>query len=345
MSRARILADYVSSGDELAVTTATADAALPKAGGAMTGAITTNSTFDGIDIATRDAILTSTTTTANAALPKAGGAMTGAITTNSTFDGVDIAVRDALHAPKASPTFTGTVAIPNVANLETAVVANTAKVTNYNQTLADINALDITELGTVTSGVLEDAVTYRNINQDLASTDSPTFNNLGVSQVNGNTHYRSNFIDVFPKYGGAGVAYSANSVWYNIGSIQGRYQSSKGHLESLMLAPPSGFTEAFYLTVIGGTGSGSGSGYFKLTDSTGNYDGISSTFYADGYYAYAAHFSKTMLIGTFNGVTLRSKIGAGGGSGATVIMWMRNTGSGGYAGMSRVILEQRIYLA
>ena len=65
---------------------------LPLTGGAMTGAITTNSTFDGVDIAVRDAILTSTTTTADAALPKAGGAMTGAITTNSTFDGVDIAV-------------------------------------------------------------------------------------------------------------------------------------------------------------------------------------------------------------------------------------------------------------
>jgi hypothetical protein len=60
----------------------------------------------------------------------------------------------ALKAPIAGPTFTGTVAIPNVANLETAVVANTAKVTNYNQTLADINALDVTELGTVTSGNL-----------------------------------------------------------------------------------------------------------------------------------------------------------------------------------------------
>jgi hypothetical protein len=64
---------------------------LPKAGGAMTGAITTNSTFDGVDIATRDGVLTSTTTTAAAALPKAGGAMTGAITTNSTFDGRDVA--------------------------------------------------------------------------------------------------------------------------------------------------------------------------------------------------------------------------------------------------------------
>jgi len=58
---------------------ATGPAALPKAGGAMTGAITTNSTFDGVDIATRDAILTSTTTTAGAALPKAGGTMTGTL--------------------------------------------------------------------------------------------------------------------------------------------------------------------------------------------------------------------------------------------------------------------------
>ena len=61
-----------------AVTT-TANAALPKSGGAMTGAITTNSTFDGVDIATRDGVLTTTTTTADAALPKAGGTMSGAI--------------------------------------------------------------------------------------------------------------------------------------------------------------------------------------------------------------------------------------------------------------------------
>jgi hypothetical protein len=50
---------------------------LSLAGGALTGAVTTNSTFDGVDIATRDGVLTSTTTTANAALPKAGGTMTG----------------------------------------------------------------------------------------------------------------------------------------------------------------------------------------------------------------------------------------------------------------------------
>ena len=43
---------------------------------------------------------------------------------------------DATKAPIASPTFTGTVAIPNVANLETAVVANTAKVTNVTTNLS-----------------------------------------------------------------------------------------------------------------------------------------------------------------------------------------------------------------
>jgi len=51
----------------------TADAALPKAGGALTGAVTTNSTFDGVDVAACN-------TTANAALPKAGGTMTGNVT-------------------------------------------------------------------------------------------------------------------------------------------------------------------------------------------------------------------------------------------------------------------------
>ena len=57
---------------------------MPLAGGAFTGAVTTNSTIDGVDIATRDGVLTNTTNTANAALPKAGGALTGVLTTNSS---------------------------------------------------------------------------------------------------------------------------------------------------------------------------------------------------------------------------------------------------------------------
>lgn len=45
----------------------------------VVGNIAVSGTVDGIDIATRDAVLTSTTTTAGAALPKAGGTMSGAI--------------------------------------------------------------------------------------------------------------------------------------------------------------------------------------------------------------------------------------------------------------------------
>ena len=91
----------------------TANAALPKAGGAMTGAITTNSTFDGVDVAAASTLATN-------AMPKGGGAFSGAVTTNSTFDGVDIATRDgvltsttataAAALPKAGGTMTGNIA-------------------------------------------------------------------------------------------------------------------------------------------------------------------------------------------------------------------------------------------
>ena len=46
----------------------------------VTGNIGVSGTVDGIDIAARDAVLTSTTTTAGAALPKAGGTLTGNLT-------------------------------------------------------------------------------------------------------------------------------------------------------------------------------------------------------------------------------------------------------------------------
>ena len=53
----------------------------------VTGNIGVTGTVDGVDIAARDAILTSTTTTAGAALPKAGGTMTGTLTTPTLITG------------------------------------------------------------------------------------------------------------------------------------------------------------------------------------------------------------------------------------------------------------------
>jgi len=88
---------------QMKVNANTAAAALPKAGGAMTGAITTNSTFDGRDVAADGVLATN-------AMPKGGGAFSGAVTTNSTFDGRDVAA-DGVTAdaalPKAGGTMTG----------------------------------------------------------------------------------------------------------------------------------------------------------------------------------------------------------------------------------------------
>jgi hypothetical protein len=131
-------------GRDVAADGVTADAALPKAGGAMTGAITTNSTFDGVDIATRDAVLTSTTTTANAALPKAGGVMSGAITTNSTFDGRDVATDGTkLDGIEASADVT--------------------------------DATNVTAAGALMDSELTSIVAVKALNQGVATGDSPTF--------------------------------------------------------------------------------------------------------------------------------------------------------------------------
>jgi hypothetical protein len=81
------------------------------------GNVVVGGTVDGVDIAARDAILTSTTTTASAALPKSGGAMTGAITTNSTFDGRDVAA----DGTKLDGIETGATADQTAAQLLTAV--------------------------------------------------------------------------------------------------------------------------------------------------------------------------------------------------------------------------------
>ena len=73
-------------------------------------------------------------------------------------------------APLASPAFTGTPTGITGTHITSGTLGNTVQD-------------NITRLGTVTSGVLEDAVTYRNINQDLASTDSPTFAGLTISNA------------------------------------------------------------------------------------------------------------------------------------------------------------------
>lgn len=75
-------ATYIQSGDNGSgdIGLSTARLTIPKTGDiSVNGNLAVSGTVDGVDIATRDGVLTSTTTTANAALPKAGGTMTGAV--------------------------------------------------------------------------------------------------------------------------------------------------------------------------------------------------------------------------------------------------------------------------
>jgi hypothetical protein len=145
----------------LTTTTALANAALAKSGGALTGALTTNSTIDGVDIATRDGVLTSTTATAAAALAKSGGAMTGAITTNSTFDGRDVAA-DGVTADAALPKAGGTVT--GLVNMSDQILQRTV-LKDYGETKVAMaaHAVDL-ELGNVFTYTLSggQTVTFTN---------------------------------------------------------------------------------------------------------------------------------------------------------------------------------------
>ena len=137
---AAISASAAAISASAAATSASAASAgnLSLSGGSMTGPITTNSTFDGVDIATRDAVLTTTTNTANAAMLRSGGAFTGAVTTNSTIDGVSVSARDA-------------------------VLTTTTNTANAAATLTDVQTFTAGQRGEVT--VLTDA---SSISTDLA---------------------------------------------------------------------------------------------------------------------------------------------------------------------------------
>ena len=72
-------------------------------GADITGDITVSGTVDGVDIAARDAVLTSTTTTANAAMPTSGGTFTGDVTILNTDGGSGRAPDFNLKRDSASP--------------------------------------------------------------------------------------------------------------------------------------------------------------------------------------------------------------------------------------------------
>jgi hypothetical protein len=119
----------------------TADAALPRTGGAMTGAITTNSTFDGRDVAT-------------------DGTKLDGIEAGATADQTDAEIRAAVEAATDSNVFTD---------------ADHSKL-NAIEALADVtDTANVTAAGALMDSELTNITAVKALNQGVATTDSPTF--------------------------------------------------------------------------------------------------------------------------------------------------------------------------
>ena len=170
----------------------TADAALPKAGGAMTGAITTNSTFDGRDVATDGTKLDGIASSANNYVhPNHSGEVT------STADGatviadniVDEANLKVSNAPtngyflSAQSGDTGGMTWAEVDALPTQT-SNSGKYLTTNGSAASWATLD-TDANTTTKGLYEHAHTisanYSITSGNNAMTAGPITINSGVS--------------------------------------------------------------------------------------------------------------------------------------------------------------------
>ena len=120
-------------------------------------------------------------TLAAAALPKSGGAMTGAITTNSTFDGRDVATDGTkLDGIEASATADQTNAEIRAA-VEAASDSNVftdADHTKLNaiEASADVtDATNVTAAGALMDSELTNLAAVKAINQSLVTTATPTF--------------------------------------------------------------------------------------------------------------------------------------------------------------------------
>jgi len=143
----------------------------------VTGNIAVSGTVDGVDIATRDGVLTSTTTTANAALPKAGGTMTGAITfaAGQTFDGRDVSADGSkLDGIESGADVTDTT------NVVAALTAGT------NVTIAADGTISSTDTNTTYTGDGNYGITISGTSIRLEN--DRRRNDTGTDVYSGNTH-------------------------------------------------------------------------------------------------------------------------------------------------------------
>ena len=135
----------------------------------------------------------------------------------------------ATKAPKANPTFTGTIAIPNISNLESAVSNNTSKVSNVSTSLS-VGTNNTTQLSITSDGGADDVTLPVATSSLTGVMNSAMFdkldgiasnaNNYSHPTGNGNNHIPSNgSAGQFLKYSSAGTAVWAadNNTTYSVG--------------------------------------------------------------------------------------------------------------------------------
>lgn len=197
----------------------------------QSGNLTLSGTVDGVDIAARDAILTSTTTTAGAALPKAGGTMTGGLVSTS-----DITIGNAYISSGYS----------QFANLR---VPNNG----YIGTPTTVNALQIQSNGNIILTGTATATSFIGSGAGLTSVKAVNSGRKNIVINGGMRIDQRNGTDTI----------NATGVTYNVDRWLGRGVSSAGVFTLTQdTNSPANFTNSLKATVTTADGSiGSGSSY------------------------------------------------------------------------------------
>ena len=215
---------------------------LPLTGGAMTGAITTNSTFDGVDV---DAC----NTVANAALPKAGGTMTGDITTDSNIVSTDLTINDAGSISlDATSTDSGTgLLLKNAGTLIGDITAHHSKtyLTLYENGGAsttdyfeiNVAANGATTLSTIDGGVGTDASLILDTDGSIAL-DSHTGNFIAKKADTEFSVHNSAYAGMILGYTTVGIDAAADSY-----TLTTSFVTVDDALKVKFVAPPSGVVE------------------------------------------------------------------------------------------------------
>jgi len=185
-------------------------------------------------------------------LPLAGGALTGALTTNSTFDGRDVATDGTkLDGIEASATADQTAAQIKTAyesnsNTNAYNDASSTKLATI-ETSADVtDATNVTAAGALMDSELTSIASVKALNQGVATTNSPTF---AATNLNGSLKIltNGNLVEIADA---AVQWYSAQTSDYKVASMRALSYNLKGSgNSSILVASNSGIDVTGALTV------------------------------------------------------------------------------------------------